>query len=229
MVLPINIGGSYIDFRPNLHNLQYHKCSSSPLPFILFVLSCHWRYNVFQSLDSLPSIYCMRDAGIQPLNVHRPREGCQSCLIIVCVNLICACADKVWPLLFVMVWLTYLIHNPTAQTTGECNCCQAPLNCLSFLNYAIPFHFFALLLPFHPRCGVKIQIYARWEMTCGLDVVTVVWNRMTNNKGKVMDGNSFMTRLPDSKYIAFPQRRQPDLAALQRPRLYGFLCDVFGQ
>lgn len=142
---------------------------------------------------SPPSIYNMWDVGLHPLNVQRSLEACQSCPIIVSEKLICACEDKVWPLLYVIVWLTYMIHDPTAQATGESNGCQMPLNSLSFLKYSIPFfsssHFAALTtFPSQARCQNSDLCFMRDDLLCGgLEMVTAVWNGMINNKRKVMD------------------------------------------
>ena len=144
------------------------------LPHLCFVLACHCGLNVYPGFSqSAINPHSIRDAGLHPLIVQRPLEGCQSCLIIVSVNLICASEDKVWPLLQVIVWLTCLIHDPTAESTGESNSCQMSQNCLSVLKYSIsvsPLRTLLLFPPFHPGSGVKIQIYVSWEMTPSVGV-----------------------------------------------------------
>lgn len=133
---------------------------------IRFILACHWRHNVFP--DSPLSIHSMQDAGLHHFIVQRPLKGCQSCLIIVSVNLICACDDKIWPLLYVIVWLTCLIHDPTTQTRGESNSRQMPTtvcqswNSISFFLLCIFFCSFHLSIPVLVS---KFQIYVSWEMT----------------------------------------------------------------
>lgn len=181
--LPINLGGrsektwlvlNWLKATLGQVYTTYNITIFLPLfPLLCFVLACHWRHNVFPGLVSPPSIYRLWDAGLRPLNVQRSLEACQSCLIIVSVNLICVCEDKVWPLLYVIVWLTYLIHDPTAQTTGESNCCQMPLNSLSFLKYSIPFSLLhTLLLFFHlsiPGLVSKFRsmFHERWPILWG--------------------------------------------------------------
>lgn len=132
----------------------------------------------------------MRDVGLHPYNVLRPRKACQSCIIIASINLICACEDKVWPLRYVIVWLTYLIHDPTALATGK----KLLPNSLSFLKYTTQ-HFsspsFLAIVPTilsQVWCQNSDLCFMRDDLFCEVvDMVSVVWNEMINNKRKVMD------------------------------------------
>lgn len=151
-------------------------------------LACHWRHNVFP--DSPLSIHSMQDAGRHHFIVQRPLKGCQSCLIIVSVNLICACEDKIWPLLYVIVWLTCLIHDTDQRWEQQPPDAQ---NSMSVLKYSISFFLpciFLLFPPFHPSFCVKISdlCFMRDDPSFGvLKMVTVLWNGMINNKRKVTD------------------------------------------
>lgn len=132
----------------------------------------------------------MWDVGLHPCNVLRPWEACQSCLIIASINLICAWEDKVWPLLYVIVWLACLIHDPTAQATGKKQLPKAPEQ--SVVSQIHHLTFLLSILCFLSVGPAKLpQVLGQNSDLCfiGNDLfcVVVLWNDMTNKKSKVMD------------------------------------------
>lgn len=121
-------------------------------------------------------------------------QTCQSC--IAGVNLTWACEDKVWPLLHGFVdlldsWPNCIDHRweqllPHA-TERVCH------------SKNIPFHFFFFILCclFHlfipgVVSTLKSIFHERWPDLWGLQMVTMVWNRMINNRRKVLDRDLFI-------------------------------------
>lgn len=182
---------------------MYNMTSVPPL--LIFYISLSLKAQCLPKLCQ-PAIH-PQDVGCWPTSndVKRPLEGCQSSLIIVNVRLIGAWEDNVWLLLSVIVWLTHLIHDITAQTTGEHN---------SWQIHSTVFHSWIIISPC--CCSVHLSSMFWWQTS---DLCSTRENLSCGglNMERYAQRHAYL-RLPSLTY-SIPRGHSHT----------GFLCDLFGQ
>lgn len=123
------------------------------------------------------------------------------------------------------------LHRPQVRATSArchrtvCHSWNIPFLFLCFFFFFTSSYFAALSTsPSLVWCQNSDLCFMSDDPFCGgVEMVTMVWSRMMNNRSKVLDRDLLVydhTSWQKIQYMACPRRSQPDLAALQRPQLY---------